>query len=792
MSEPDVITSPPINWSNFLDQIIRDYETPPARGVAHGLQKDAIQNGWGARVAEKGRDWSFAFVLLASPDGGLFLTMTDTGTTGLIGIVYDNAKEQLPDALPSNEKLARFESMFDSGGNVGPGLFGRGKLIFNSASKDCLIYYDSLTKDGKYRFGKRHIKGRSCEQYKRIFEDDTARSMLKQLTGGILQPLEKPGTRITIVNPVQEVVDAVRDGTFLQAVEETWWEIILKYNAKITVTNEKGEIFHAQVPKEFDNFRKKDENGWKVYYRSNEPVQVGGQELQIKHLHFLLPPAGHTLRQELLGINVYRRGMKIGLLQLSGIPDEISDRFFGYIQLMPDFEDLLAEAENTVHYGFASRNKPAYRSLKKAVQDHLDIFMLQLGYRKPGGDPDLQAKRLMEEAQADLNSILSNMGVPSFGTGTEDEPGVLLSVEDLNFPGGTNYLTTGTEISGFWYLIRNTSTKSASIRVEIFTHERDLGRIETLFEQKLTTIDSGKDLKTPKLKIDVQEKMYPRNKKVDCTALVTDQDGKVIAKKTFIFYVDFQTSEKEEKLATIVLKSAEWPRTDSRRVDYNQSIRNLIYEVENHTAQNMQMRLKVKTLWAAEKEPIQDIVEEDMNLGPFQTKQFKVDQITMTREKYAEVHRGKIILRCHAVALEATKIWEKGTRLAEHNLSFYLNMDPSYGFFEDPEYFDGGSNKPRSEAQPLEGSRLWRLRINKTHPAYGATKANDLYLKDYLFEEMARQTVFVLLRKNQRDSIRKLAELHAEEIDQMEPEDILQNVAYCVTDKILAKYYEGY
>ena len=41
--------SPTVNWSNFLEQLIRDYETQPAKGLAHGLQKDAIQNGWGAR-----------------------------------------------------------------------------------------------------------------------------------------------------------------------------------------------------------------------------------------------------------------------------------------------------------------------------------------------------------------------------------------------------------------------------------------------------------------------------------------------------------------------------------------------------------------------------------------------------------------------------------------------------------------------------------------------------------------------------------------------------------------------
>ena len=82
MSEPEIITSPETNWSNFLEQIKRDYNTAAAMGVAHGLQKDAIQNGWGARVSD--HNWSFEFVLKRMPDSTFLMTMTDHGTCVLI------------------------------------------------------------------------------------------------------------------------------------------------------------------------------------------------------------------------------------------------------------------------------------------------------------------------------------------------------------------------------------------------------------------------------------------------------------------------------------------------------------------------------------------------------------------------------------------------------------------------------------------------------------------------------------------------------------------------------------
>jgi hypothetical protein len=485
--------------------------------------------------------------------------------------------------------------------------------------------------------------------------------------------------------------------------------------------------------------------------------------------------------------------MKIGPLQLSDIPPEINERFFGYVQLMPDLEDLVAEAENTTHYGFGSLRKPAIRSLRKTVQDHLDLFMQELGYRKAGGDPDEKAKRILEEAREDLDDILSNMGVPGFGTGRQTEPGISVSVKGLQFPDDSNYVSLGTELADFWYSIRNTTLKPKVIDVEVFTHERDIGKIETILEATRHTIPPEKEFSTTKIWVRFKSGVYPKGRKIGVTARVSDENGNRLAQKTFFVYLEMEP-ETEEEFGLVELRAVDWPRLNSRRVDYDQSLSNLVYELENRTPLNMRARLKIRTL-TSEREPIDNVSDSDMELGPMESKELAIGKVTMSRVKYQDVRRGKMILRCHAVALETTKKWEKGFRLAEHNISFYLNMDPSYGFFEDPVYFDGGPLQPRSEAQPVQGSagiRLWTIRINKTHPAYISAQADEIRQKNYLFEEMARQTVYVLLRKGQFDPIRKLIDLQAiDAIDKMEPEDVLQSVAYRVTDRIVAEYYRS-
>jgi hypothetical protein len=788
MSEPEIITSPETNWSNFLEQIKRDYNTSSAMGVAHGLQKDAIQNGWGARVSD--HNWSFEFVLKRMPDGTLLLSMTDYGTCGLIGsICYFDEHKTSPDEeiskIPDNERLARFESMFYSGG-AGPGLFGRGKLLFNVASRQRLILYDSHTISDEYRLNRRQIKASKYQQYKYVLLGDAARTKISEWTNGTLQPLTRPGTRIIIIDPVQEVVDAIHDGTFLKAIEETWWEIIQKFDAKITVTDEDCKTYIAQVPKEFSSLPKESKNGWRVYYKQNVEVKIGEDVYKIKHSHLLLAPPSHVLRSELQGVNVHRRGMKIGLLPLE-VPDEIKDRFFGYIQLNQDFEDLIAEAEITTHYGFASMRKPPIKDLRNTVRADFDIFMQQLGFGPNLREANEKAKRILDKAKTDLDNILRDMGIPGFGAGRPSRSDVSISVENLVFPGDSNCVKMGSVISGFKYKITNRTGSSKKIFLEVITHESDIGVIETLLPNKETRVKDTYE--TDKLTLSVKEGLYPSGKKVGCTASVTDEQKEKLCETTFYIFVEL-APEPIEELASIVFRSADWPREKSRRVDFDQSIRNLTYEIENLTPLLMKTKLKVGTIWAEERERIEDICELEMTLTPFEKKGFVVPIVTLIKEKYSEIGKAKMLLRCHAVALEATSLWENRRKLDVNDVVFYLNKDPGYGFFEDPDYNQDGPAKPRSIAKPMEGNKRWKISINSMHPAYEAVKEDDVLAEEYVFEEMARQTVFVLLRREDSNEIRKLAKLAAtQNLDEMEPSDVLGLLAYPITDQILSKYY---
>jgi hypothetical protein len=227
-------------------------------------------------------------------------------------------------------------------------------------------------------------------------------------------------------------------------------------------------------------------------------------------------------------------------------------------------------------------------------------------------------------------------------------------------------------------------------------------------------------------------------------------------------------------------------------VDFGQSIADLIYEVENRTPKPMKSKLRVRTLWAAEgNAPIAEIQDEQMSLTAFQTKTLTVPSVQVTEEIYQEVKRGKVNLRCHAAALTSTDLWLRGARLAENTVGFFLNMDPAYGFWEDTVFHEGGAGKPRSEPRQVDAAgRTWKLSINETHPAYTRVKDDELRCVEYLFEEMARQTIYVLLKMNQEVVVVKLAELAGgQKVDDLTAAEVVQDVAYKVTDRVLAVYY---
>ena len=328
-----------VNWERLVQNIVDEYEKQ--MGIIHRIQKDAIQNGWDARIQQKGEEWSFTFELFRERDGLVYLTMTDSGTHGLTGSVL--SPEEMEFDLPSSERWGRFESLAFTKveEEAAIGARGQGKFIFVGASKDNAIYYDSLREDNTYRLGARAVIERTHSRVNHWDEDEGRILLHKRFPS--LKPLSNIGTRVIIVNPIDDLLQSIKNDSLIDMIADTWWEIIQKYNGTIIVKDGKKEL-RVQVPAYIANMPVEDTDRLKVWIRENDAVQgSAGERYRIKRLHLVWqsPEKDHP---DIRGIAVQRSGMKVCALEPPrDLPKDISDGIYGYIQFDRDLDRLMAE-----------------------------------------------------------------------------------------------------------------------------------------------------------------------------------------------------------------------------------------------------------------------------------------------------------------------------------------------------------------------------------------------------------------------------------------------------------------
>ncbi|MEX2336306.1 MAG: hypothetical protein WD555_03445, partial [Fulvivirga sp.] len=420
-----------------------DYESLPAKGLIHGLQKDAIQNGIGAAKNIRSFDeWEMTFELMEI-NGKDAMVFADKGTLGLTGEILapDKIREKSAKGeLDSTQNLSRFLSVFESGGNVGPGSYGRGKLVFQACSETHTILCDSLRENDSYVAFKRTIRNNELVQTQ-VFEGADAEALIKEETDEKLKPLSEHGTRITILdldsmkqlndltiaqvfqNSFDEgLEDSECELTFDKMIQETWWELLLKYNVKISlIWRDKSKKVELAEPLTSILTKNDKEDDWWVYEKERLNVTIGEETFRIKRLRLVVAPQGVTLPENFRQVVVQRKRMKIGKINKNIEADnKIRKRFSGIIELDQGLEALMLEPENLTHYGYKHLRDAAVIQVRNVLRNHLGLFQEELGIIKKGGDENLE--REIQEALKELNEQASDLGLmTSFGTGRKSK-----------------------------------------------------------------------------------------------------------------------------------------------------------------------------------------------------------------------------------------------------------------------------------------------------------------------------------------------------------------------------------
>jgi len=769
------------NWSEDIAQVVLGYDG--YRGLVHGLQKDAIQNGWGHRLSEKGKNWCFEFHLFKGFDDKYILKMTDIGGYGLTG--RNLKREEIPDDLPEDERLARFEHMRFSGGNTqAAGLFGRGKLLFMAASKDNHIIYDSLTKDGIYRLNERKLKGRRLDNFAKAFEGDNAKQMLKELTKDTIKPLLASGTRIIIINPRDEIVSSILDNQFIDYIGETWWQIPLKFvkhGAKIIVKSENGTRT-VKIPKEFEDMFVDKSDKYKIKKYPNFSFEYNGVNLKIKKVYFIVAPK--EISPEMRGLYLYRREMKVANLELRSIPEDIEDKFFGFVELEKnsDIEKIYLEekCEGPEHYS-VTKNRGLIRKLRSELQLRFDEYKSDLGYRV--SSPKLaeeKTKKALANSLNELNKRMADLGVSVGGTSKAKD--ISIRLEDIRFPGENNIVDIGDNIEKIKFKLINKFTRDQNININVFTKKAYGETIETIFDEALIMQKEERKIIGP-FSFKIVSEKYQRNSQIHICCFAKDQTTeKILGKKLIPIFIGITPPDTDEAHIEMAIDSINFPHEKKKRVNYGESITNVSYIVTNKTAENIEFKFKARIVDAKEtSDEIALVLDENFSLEPFATKEIKCPDIPVTQERYNVLDRekGPVLLKGSIIALkpsmkleralaqlesktrkkanplhrkelaQSINAFDSGDKLAKYDVRFWINMDGGKGIFEECIEWRGGEDAPRSRIQMEDRASV--CLINTTHPVYESLLREGKDQEDldsYVYEQLVRQTLTLLLRKD--------------------------------------------
>lgn len=474
MSNPTLMPIPQ-NFRKNVDWILGAY-TDAGVTFPNGFQKDAIQNCVGARKSPNNwENWN-CDISLKTTSQGLFVVVEDFGTLGLTGrnISGDevNAMMAREEILPATERLARFSSMFNSGGNtVGQGLFGAGKSVYSVASNDYTYYFDSLREDGLY-VANVNAQG---QVYPLAFEEDEAKAFILKETG--LSEKTSPGTRVIIKSPKSELVDSITSGEIIPYIQESWWLIISRLGANSCISVNGTPI---AVPDEI-------KNGTHVFdLPATEPYSTN---YRVKHFGFYLFQNGGNIWDT---VSYYRRGMKIGEIELKDIPEKLKGKFWGYIEVDEAWEVELADIEDKVHFGVSKgkRKTTTYQNLKNYCNGKVRAILTKWGFIKDKENADKKLRKALQEIADNLQDLFEKLGFEDLGKGPQ-KADFDVRWQNIQYPvSGNERLTSGDRIK-FTVRVKSSYATDKRFEYRLFVENPQNGAVVHQIASEKITIQSG-------------------------------------------------------------------------------------------------------------------------------------------------------------------------------------------------------------------------------------------------------------------------------------------------------------
>jgi len=698
-------------------------------GWIHGFQKDAIQNSSGARINYNFDNWNFELKFHKFKDQD-FLIVIDSGTHGLTGPNFDRNQlenyQKETENIPENYRLARFSSANNSGGvSNSAGLYGVGKSVYAMASFDYKYYFDSLSVDG-YR-SNIYDAG---ELFYPAKEGEEAKDFIFSSTG--LNPLEKTGTRIIICNPRTELVETINDKTLKSYIEETWWRSVLMYPPSAFI-NINGEIISYPKFLDKDNI---------IHFYDIDKPFIADNGYQVKRIGLYVLK---ECKEHEKGFYFYRKGMRIGKINIQNIPKELKNDFVGYIEVDESWEMELSLIENATHYDveMGGKHRREYSILRNVVNEFFIEQMNEWGFIKKEETQDLILNKQLNQIKRKLEDLFANLGFDDLGVG-EQKQKILFRLIKIEYPETGSKSIFNKNIINCRFLIRNQFKNH--VNMEFSSSIINYYGNETLLHNEMITM-KGESKYEGFLTItinDINSTPYERNQ---VSLKLTPTRGNSI-KKSFEFYYKKDTPEPSWRDFSLVINNMNLPRKNSKRINTDESIQNISYSIKNNTAADVDLVLSVSTHnIESNGNEIEKIDRIYFTAESGSENIISIRDIVFSKTTY-ENHLLKGVLEIRARLISNCNIGdiEKGDRLTHYDYKVYFNRNEKKGIEDsfDIQYKKLPDDFRRSWVEGYGQQKV--IYFNIAHPAYVITKEQG-NTEEYFFEQMLKQFVNLYVRE---------------------------------------------
>lgn len=480
--------------------------------------------------------------------------------------------------------------------------------------------------------------------------------------------------------------------------------------------------------------------------------------------------------------------MKLAEIPLN-IPEELQNRYYGYVEVDEDFEEEIIRIEDLEHYGFTSKKSKVFQQLKLTVTNEHDNLMEDRGYvnKKVAQDENLQNELL--EASAELDEFLNTMDFGGEIASGKSLPKIELKWHGIQFPDEEgNRLTLGDCVSNIKFSVKNhyATSKEFKLRLSIKCENSTLIELSDITSR---IAPGASELYGP-FDFEITERLR-RFKKHSIVLEVFPVRSTKVEKIEAPFYYDVDQIVPEHREFSLKLASINLPNENSKRVDTSQSVNNITYNITNNSAYTAKLALHIATYMGDRENELLEhvLLRTDIIVEAHNGLIVSCPDIEFLKETYEDkILKGPVEIRTILSAADDFGIYETADIICKNPpLTVYLNQEGGFinQTFKDVLMIEG--DEYRSNINGIKGD--WTFSLYKDHPSYVKVADHEESRKEYLIEEMLKQTIRVHLSDNNYSILAMFSE-DLSDIEDLSYAELL-HYSYSIVDKIQLKRQQG-